>query len=119
MRAIDPRSSADAARRLSGPEPGTSPPQSPPGLRFEQHLQPQLPAAQSRPPSHKSAMLQFEAFVLQSFIEPMLPSSEGVYGGGTAGSFWKSMLAEKLAAEMAKSGGIGIAKHIMRDGSGV
>ncbi|MDZ4792432.1 MAG: rod-binding protein [Hyphomicrobiales bacterium] len=75
--------------------------------------------AAPRPPSHKSAMMQFEAFVLQSFIEPMLPSSDGVYGGGTAGSFWKSMLAEKLATEMAKSGGIGIAKHIMRDGSGV
>ncbi len=59
-------------------------------------------------------MTQFEAFVLQCFIEPMLPSADGVYGGGTAGGFWKSMLAEKLAVEMAKGGGIGIAARLIK-----
>ncbi|GGE19749.1 hypothetical protein GCM10011390_43750 [Aureimonas endophytica] len=53
---------------------------------------------------------QFESFVLQSFIEPMLPKSDSSYfGEGTAGSIWKSMLAERLGAEMAAAGGIGIA----------
>ena len=37
----------------------------------------------------------FEAFVLQSFIQEMLPKkAEGVYGSGIAGDIWRSMLAE-------------------------
>ncbi len=55
----------------------------------------------------------FEALVLQSFIQEMLPKkSEQVFGGGVAGDIWRSMLAEKLAAEVAERGGIGIADII-------
>jgi Rod binding protein len=59
------------------------------------------------------AFRQFESFVLQSFIETMLPkNAESVFGKGTAGAIWKSMLAEKLADQISRSGGIGIAQRI-------
>jgi len=65
------------------------------------------------PSSARAAAQDFEAFVLQSFVEAMLPrDAERVFGGGTAGDIWKSMLAEQVAKELARSGGIGIAGMI-------
>jgi peptidoglycan hydrolase FlgJ len=61
------------------------------------------------------AFRQFESFILQSFIETMLPkNAESVFGSGTAGGVWKSMLAEKLADQISRSGGIGIAQRIAK-----
>nr|WP_281375067.1 rod-binding protein [Methylobacterium fujisawaense] len=43
----------------------------------------------------------------------MLPQgASAVYGKGNAGAIWKSMLAEQLGAQLAKAGGIGIARMI-------
>ena len=62
---------------------------------------------------------QFESFVLRTFVESMLPQDDSTYfGTGTAGKIWKSMLAERIGDEMAKSGGIGIADMIDKRGSG-
>lgn len=59
---------------------------------------------------------KFEAMVLQTFLQTMLPKdTESVYGGGVAGEMWQSMLAEQLGEVMAKRGGIGIADRILRD----
>jgi Rod binding domain-containing protein len=59
------------------------------------------------------AFRQLEAFVLQTFVEAMLPkSAESVFGKGTAGGIWKSMLAERLADEIARNGGLGIARDL-------
>jgi hypothetical protein len=59
---------------------------------------------------------RFEAFVLQTFIQSMLPQKgEGLYGAGTAGEIWKSMLAESLGAQLAQVGGIGIARMLAAD----
>lgn len=56
---------------------------------------------------------KFEAFVMQSFIEEMLPkSADGVFGSGLAGDYWRSMLAEQVAGQVAKHGGIGIARMV-------
>jgi peptidoglycan hydrolase FlgJ len=56
---------------------------------------------------------EFEAFVLQSFIQEMLPKkAEDVYGKGVSGDIWRSMLAEKLAAEVTERGGLGIADQV-------
>lgn len=56
---------------------------------------------------------QFETFVLQSFIEEMLPkSSDGVYGSGIAGDYWRSMLAEQIAGQVTERGGVGVANMI-------
>ncbi|MXQ11684.1 rod-binding protein [Microvirga makkahensis] len=61
----------------------------------------------------KKTAQDFEAFILQTFIESMLPKdAENSYGKGSAGSVWRSMLAEQVAAQVAKAGGIGIAKYI-------
>ena len=59
---------------------------------------------------------KFEAMVLQTFLQSMLPKdTESVYGGGVAGEMWQSMLAEQLGNVMAKRGGIGIADRILSD----
>lgn len=64
---------------------------------------------------HRSKALEgFEAMVLSTFIGSMLPEgAEDVYGSGTAGDIWKSMLSDQLGKQMAKAGGIGIADHLM------
>jgi flagellar protein FlgJ len=51
-----------------------------------------------------------EAYVLQTFVSSLLPKSDNVFGRGTAGEVWKSMLAEQIATKMAKAGGIGITR---------
>ena len=57
--------------------------------------------------------VQFEALLLQNMVEAMLPKdSDALMGSGTAGNIWKSMLAEKIAEQIARSGEIGIAKQI-------
>jgi flagellar protein FlgJ len=56
---------------------------------------------------------QLEAVVLQSFIQSMLPkNAKNVFGKGIAGDIWKSMLAEKLANEVGRSGQVGLAKRL-------
>jgi peptidoglycan hydrolase FlgJ len=56
---------------------------------------------------------KFEASILSTFVNSMLPNdSEQVYGKGSAGEFWKGMMAEKISEEMSKSGGIGIAEQM-------
>ncbi|MDP9837745.1 Rod binding domain-containing protein [Neorhizobium huautlense] len=56
---------------------------------------------------------KFEASVLQSFVNTMMPSdSENVYGKGSAGEFWKSMMSEQIADRMSQTGGIGIAEQM-------
>jgi len=67
----------------------------------------------------RAAAEELEAFVLQHFVEAMLPrEAESVYGRGTAGAFWKSMLAEHVARELARSGGVGIARVVAPHGPG-
>jgi peptidoglycan hydrolase FlgJ len=63
----------------------------------------------------KVAYQQFEAGVLRNFVEEMLPKSSGtLYGEGTAGNVWRSMQADYMSQELAKSGGIGIASTLAR-----
>ena len=63
----------------------------------------------------EKAYEQFEASVLRSFVEEMLPKkTENVYGEGTAGNVWRSMQADFMSQELAKSGGIGIASTLAR-----
>lgn len=72
----------------------------------------------------KDTPKEFEAFVLQSFIQEMLPkTANDVYGSGIAGDIWRSMLSEKLAYQVAERGGIGIADQVRSsrglDGAGL
>lgn len=62
------------------------------------------------------ALKKFEAMVLQTFLQSMLPQdAENVYGGGIAGDMWKSFLARELGQQMAEAGGIGIADRVLGD----
>ena len=65
--------------------------------------------------SKTNAYQEFEAFLLQNFIESVLPKdSTGVFGSGTAGEIWKSMFAEHVGREIAHSTAFGIADRIAR-----
>ena len=62
------------------------------------------------------SLQRFEAMVLQTFFQNMMPKeTAAVYGQGMAGDMWKSMMAEKLAGVVAERGGIGIADRMLRD----
>ncbi len=62
---------------------------------------------------------RFESFFLRSFIEEMLPKEDSaIFGTGSAGKIWKSMLAERIGDEMAAAGGIGIADMLAEHGPG-
>jgi peptidoglycan hydrolase FlgJ len=74
-------------------------------------------AAKKTPEAYK----KFEAFLVQTFVESMLPSdAPEIFGSGTAGSVWKSMLAEHLANAMTKGDAFGIAERLAkrREGPG-
>lgn len=59
---------------------------------------------------------KFEAMVLQTFLQHMMPKdTSSVYGEGMSGEMWQSLLAEKLGEAMASRGGIGIADRILKD----
>ena len=59
---------------------------------------------------------KFEAMVLQNFVKSMLQAeSEEIYGKGTAGEMWRSMMADEMGQVISKRGGIGIAKSLMRN----
>lgn len=62
------------------------------------------------------AFQKFEAMVLQTFLQSILPQdAESVYGKGIAGDMWKSFLAQELGQQMARAGGIGIADRVLGD----
>jgi len=59
------------------------------------------------------AYRRFEAMVLSGFVDSLLPkASSTLFGAGTAGQVWRSMLAERIADEVSKSGGIGLAQRL-------
>jgi flagellar protein FlgJ len=59
--------------------------------------------------------VDFEAMVLQTFVQSMMPKeAEDVYGGGMAGDMWKSMMSQQLGTVMADRGGIGIADSLIK-----
>ena len=69
--------------------------------------------AGAQPRRRLDAYGQFEAFVLQSFLQSMLPqNATNVFGKGSAGEFWRSMLAERMGEELARSGQVGIARRL-------
>ncbi|WP_409561300.1 rod-binding protein [Hyphomicrobium sp. MC8b] len=81
----------------------------------------QVPANDARQKKLKEVGQQFEALYLRQMLEEWLPKdSEALFGEGTAGSIWRSMLADHMATTLSKSGTIGIAQMIMKhepDGS--
>jgi peptidoglycan hydrolase FlgJ len=62
----------------------------------------------------KSASGEFEAMFLNSMFEQMNTKvdGEGPFGGSGAQKVWRSFLTNQYAQLYAKSGGVGIAKHV-------
>lgn len=59
------------------------------------------------------ANTQFEAMMLNSFVGELLPKDTGeVFGQGMAGDMWRSMLAEQVSMQIAKSGKLGLARRL-------
>ena len=57
--------------------------------------------------------VEFEASMLKTFVDAILPKDEtDVYGQGSAGDIWKSMLADQIAKQIARSGAFGISKRL-------
>ncbi len=72
-------------------------------------------ASKTRASKVKDVGQQFEALYLRQMLEECMPKdSQSLFGEGTAGSVWRSMLADNMATTLSKSGTIGIAQMIMK-----
>jgi peptidoglycan hydrolase FlgJ len=61
----------------------------------------------------KHAKVELEATLLNNLVGEMLPKdAPGVFGQGSAGDVWRSMLGEQIAHQIAKSGELGIADRL-------
>ena len=121
-RAADPDRYREAAAKLSAPVDPAAFPDAVRGVAVAEHMpmdaraaltglhnQTALSSAGTAPDPYR----KFESLVLQQFVEQMMPKkADHVFGKGNAGGIWKSMFAEQIAAQIAKAGGIGIAKMI-------
>jgi flagellar protein FlgJ len=66
--------------------------------------------------THESAV-GFEASFLTTVFQTMFQSvkTSEPFGGGQGEDMWKSFLAEQMAKEVAKRGGIGVSKAVERE----
>ena len=72
-----------------------------------------LAEAASGPEKLGKAKTQFEAMMLNSFVSELLPKdTREVFGQGMAGDMWRSMLAEQVSTQIAKSGKLGLARRL-------
>jgi len=58
------------------------------------------------------AKVEFEATLLNSFVGELLPKGTSVFGEGTAGDMWRSMLSEQISKQIAKSGALGLSRRL-------
>ncbi len=66
-------------------------------------------AGRSKMVSEKTAK-EFEAMFLRQTLESMLPDEKNsIFGGGTAGGMWRSMMADKISGVLAERGVLGLA----------
>ncbi len=59
------------------------------------------------------AKVELEAMTLNSFVGQMLPKdSPALFGQGTAGEIWRSMLSDQISRQIAKSGELGLSRRL-------
>jgi len=124
--AADPSRATVAAQRLSaiaGPNAPAAdfaadldraaPESATPPIANAADMRTHLPAAPGSADKLGQAKTQFEAMMLNSFVSEMLPKDTGeVFGQGMAGDMWRSMLAEQVSMQIAKSGKLGLARRL-------
>ncbi len=63
----------------------------------------------------KDVAQQFEAVYLRQMIDTSMPKdSESLFGEGTSGTMWRSMMTDTLATALSKTGTLGIANMILK-----
>lgn len=68
--------------------------------------------------ANKKAYQGLEGLLLQNLVETMLPNNSEIFGEGSAGMIWRSMLAQELGADLAKKVDLGIEPRYLRSGHG-
>jgi len=63
----------------------------------------------------RETAIAFEASFIAQMLRPMFEglSTEAPFGGGQAEETWRSFLIDEMAKQTARSGGIGLADHVM------
>lgn len=71
-------------------------------------------STQGNPAALDRAAEEFEAVMLTAMLKPIFDGIETseMFGGGEGEKMWQGLLVEEYAAEMAASGGIGIADQV-------
>jgi Rod binding domain-containing protein len=65
------------------------------------------------PDKASQAKVEFEATLINSFVGELLPKDAGtVFGEGSAGDMWRSMLSEQVSRQIAKSGALGLSRRV-------
>jgi peptidoglycan hydrolase FlgJ len=63
---------------------------------------------------------KFEAFLLQGWLEALLPKEgSGIYGNGAGADVWRSMMAEQLSTQIVRAGGVGLNRVLTHKNSSV
>lgn len=76
---------------------------------------PNSPANSQAMNKAKDVAQQFEAVYLRQMIDASLPKdSEALFGEGTSGTMWRSMLTDTLATTLSKTGTVGISDMILK-----
>ncbi len=115
INAADPAKLEGGVARLAGPSESAPIDMASLVLRADETSPDAFTSLASAVNPKAKAYQQFEASVLRNFVEEMLPkATENTYGEGTAGNVWRSMQADFMSQELAKSGGIGIAATLAR-----
>jgi hypothetical protein len=69
------------------------------------------------PDKADKAKTQFEAMLLTNLVGEMLPKdAPEAFGEGLSGDMWRSLLAEKMSEQIAKSGALGISRRLFDGG---
>ena len=67
----------------------------------------------------KEVAQQFEAVYLRQMIDASMPKdSASLFGEGTSGTMWRSMMTDTLATSLSKTGTLGIANMILKSETG-
>jgi flagellar protein FlgJ len=64
----------------------------------------------------QKAAQEFEAMALGQMLAPMfdtVDASKGPFGGGSGEEAWKPMMVSELGKQVAKAGGLGLARPVM------